>query len=303
MGDKRVWYGLDSGNEGDWNVNANWLDEEGVAADTPDNGDDVFFTSGSQDVIDVSGSLDQSGVALDSFTVGPKYTGTIGPLVDSVETPLKLGSITGEFRYGQKNGVAYIDGDSASTFADVIIETTDTVNPAIKFTNITITDLTMTGGKGTVYIDSTAEITGDIKMIGCRSATLELEAGSTVDADLTISDGRLLTYVDLTTITMFGGLVGYADAGAGTLTTLTMYDGTCKFKPTSDTTLINLIMYGGFFDARGATASDVTITNTTIYDSAIIDERNGLRNIDWENSIDAVGGIIQWNPDRIIDIS
>ena len=47
----RVWYGLTAGSIGEWNEPHNWLDEDGADAnDTPDATDDVYFTTGSQDV-------------------------------------------------------------------------------------------------------------------------------------------------------------------------------------------------------------------------------------------------------------
>ena len=86
-----------------------------------------------------------------------------------------------------------------------------------------------------------------------------------------------------------------------------MYGGICKWKvaPTStNQSLIDVLtMYGGFFDARGATEPSMTITDTTIYKGAIIDERNGLSNITYTNPIVTHGGVIMCDPFRTIEVN
>jgi hypothetical protein len=66
----KLWVGTDSGNEGDYSTAANWS-PSGVPVAT----DDVILANSSQDI---TAGLDQSAVALTSFTVDLSYTGLIG---------------------------------------------------------------------------------------------------------------------------------------------------------------------------------------------------------------------------------
>jgi hypothetical protein len=297
----RTWTGT---TDGDWEDNANWGGES-----FPTGGEDVFFTSGS---VSVDTTLDQSNIELASLTIGPKYTGTIG--IAATETPLKLGSIAGRITYGQKVGVCYISGDTSgadATFANVIVEATSTESPALNFVTCDITDLTMLGGKGTVYIGTGVDITSTILMIGCRSVTLEIDSAATIECNITISDGRLVTPIATNNLTMFGGLVEMADGGDGTTDTITIYDGIFKCKAPADTTITDLVVYQGFFDARGATApgmtqvagTGITITNTTVYEGGILDERNGLQNVTYSTAIKVRGGIVYLNAGRSMAIA
>tara|TARA_R110000824_G_scaffold226205_3_gene413903 strand:+ start:782 stop:1684 length:903 start_codon:yes stop_codon:yes gene_type:complete len=292
----RTWTGT---TDGDWEDDANWGGES-----FPTGGEDVFFTSGS---VSVDTTLDQSNIELASLTIGPKYTGTIG--IAATETPLKLGSIAGRITYGQKVGVCYISGDTSGAdaiFADVIVEATSTESPALNFVTCDITNLTMLGGKGTVYIGTGVDITSTILMIGCRSVTLEIDSAATIECNITISDGRLVTPIATNNLTMFGGLVEMADGGDGTTDTITIYDGIFKCKAPADTTITDLVVYQGFFDARAATApgmlqvagTGITITNTTVYEGGILDERNGLQNVTYSTPIKVRGGIVYLNAGR-----
>ena len=301
----RTWTGT---TDGDWEKDANWGGES-----FPTGGEDVFFTSGS---VNVDTNLDQSDIELASLTVGPKYTGTIGPLTGDpavTETPLKLGSIAGKITYGQKVGVCYISGDTSGAdaiFADVIVEATSTESPALKFVTCDITRLNIVGGLGTVYIGTGVDITSTILMVGCKSVTLEIDSAATIECNISISDGRLVTPIATDTITMFGGLVEMADGGDGTTDTITIYDGIFKCKAPADTTITDLVVYQGFFDARGATApgqtqvagTGITITNTTVYEGGILDERNGLQNVTYSTPIKVRGGIVYLNAGRSMDI-
>ena len=139
-------------------------------------------------------------------------------------------------------------------------------------------------------------------MVNAQSVTVEIGTGSDVSGlDVVMDDGRLLTYMVLEDITMTGGLLEYAVA-TGSCPSITMYDGTFKWKATGDNTIIALTMYGGFFDSRGATAYSMTLTDATLYEGAIFDERNGLKNTIYSNEIIMNGGIFKLNPTRTLDI-
>ena len=151
-------------------------------------------------------------------------------------------------------------------------------------------------------MSGTTEVTGAISIIGASSARLEIESGADMDtADLTMDDGRVVTYEELDTVTMFGGTCEFVN-NAGTTNAITMYGGTCRYKPTGETILTTLLMYGGFFDMRGCNAPTHTITNTTLYSGAMLDERNGLENCVYTNAL-TMGGIIKCDSGRQVTVS
>jgi len=278
----KTWVGTDTGNEGDWSVAANWS-PSGV----PVASDDVYFVSGSQDV---TAGLDQSAVTLLSLNFGTKYTG-------SIETALQIDATT--LDYANKIGTVILTG----TFTTANIQATAIDSPALKFTSATIATLRVTGGSGTVFVDSGSTVSSVIEMIGANSVRVEIESGATVSAaDITIDDGKFLTYEEVDTVTQFGGLVEFLNS-AGTTNAITMYKGKCKYKVTGATTLTTLIIYGGFFDTRGSNAPSHTITNTTVYAGGMIDERNGLENCIYINPVALNGGVVKCDFGREVTIA
>lgn len=266
--------------DGNWNTAGSWS-PSGV----PIAGDDVYFVSGSQDV--TTGA--SSSVVLASLNFGTKYTGSTVQLTTGATV----------VDYANKIGTVILEG----TYPTVNVQATASDNPALKFDDSTITNLRITGGSGTIYIDENSTITGEISMIGCRSARLEIQAGATVSAsDITIDAGTLITYEEVDTVTQFGGLIEFINS-AGTTNTITMYKGIVKYKVTGATTLTTLLMYGGFFDMRGSNAPSHTITNTTVYAGAMIDERNGLENTSYTNPIAMNGGVVKCDFGREVTIT
>jgi len=149
----------------------------------------------------------------------------------------------------------------------------------------------------------------NVYMVDCKGVTLEVGADTGIGTtDFFVGEGRLLLNVLAGTggITITNGLVEILGSGSVSLDSLTMYGGTVKWKltPTStNNTITEMTMYGGFFDARGATAAAMTITNATIYKGAIIDERNGLSNITYSNPIVTHGGVVMCDPFRTITVT
>ena len=283
----KVWLGTNTGNEGDWATDENWLDANGAVSVQPVTSDDVYFTSGSQDV---TTGLGQSAVTLGSLNFGTKWTG-------SIETALEINSTT--LDYASKVGVAFLEG----TFTTVNVQATSSGNPALKFEGSTIATINLTGGTGTVLIDATGEVSTAINMIGAKGATLQIDEGADVGgSDLTIDEGRVISYEELNTAVQYGGVIDF-EHSAGTTVSITIYEGTCRYKPTADVTLTTLTMYGGFFDMRGCTATTHTITNSTLYSGSLVDERNGLRNAVYTNAISAKGGIVKCDLGREVTIT
>jgi len=300
----RVWYGLTAGSIGEWNENHNWLDEDGADAnDTPDATDDVYFTTGSQDV--QADTVASSGITLGSLNFGVKWTGSfvtaVNPATGATTTDtLAVAEVNAtRLDYANKLGSVGLKG----TFTTVNVQATSTDSPALKLDDCPITTLSITGGSGTVLLAATTAVTGAINVIGAKSVRLEIEASTTVSAaDITMDSGRILCYEEIDTAVIFGGTLEMINA-AGTSDTITIYEGTCKYKPTAEVVLTNLIMYGGFFDLRGCNAPTHTIINTTLNSGSMIDERNGLANTTYTNPILVNGGVIKCDLGRQVTVT
>ena len=300
----RVWLGTFAGQIGNWQEGHNWLDEDGADAGVvPVADDDVYFTSGSQDV--QGNTVASSGVTLASLNFGVKWTGSVVAVVnpDTGETTtdtLATANINATtVDYANKLGSVGLDG----TFTTVNVQATSIDSPALKFEDSTITNLQITGGGGTIFIDENTTVSGNIDMIGAGSVKVEIQENATVSAaDVTIDDGIFLTYMGCDTITQYGGTVAILTS-TQTTNAITMYRGTCKYKPTDDATLTTLLLYGGFFDMKGCNAPTHTITNTTLYSGSMIDERNGLANAVYTNPILVNGGIVKCDLGRQVTVT
>jgi hypothetical protein len=266
--------------DGNWNTSGSWS-PSGVPVAT----DDVYFVSGSQSV--TTGA--SSSVVLNSLNFGTKWTGNAVKLTTSATT----------VDYANKVGTVILEG----VYTTVNVQATASDNPALKFDDSTITTLRITGGSGTIYVDENSTVTGEISMIGCKGARLEIQAGATVSAsDITIDAGKVVTYEQLDTLTQFGGTVTFANSD-GTTNAITLYKGIIKYQPTSTAVLTTLVAYGGYFDMRGCNSPSHTITNATIYSGSMIDERNGLSNTSYTNNILSNGGVFMPDLGRNIAVS
>jgi len=269
MADKQ-WIGTD----GAWGTAGNWS-PSGV----PVASDDVYITTGSDDI---TGS-DQSGVVLNSLTVGKGFTGSIG----SSGTKLQIESTN--FDYSGTGTSAYIDG----AFTTVTVQDTSTDANALNLYGSVgdIVTLRIIGGRGTLNIDSSCNITTTIEQIGADSITTNIADGTTIggSATLTMDSGKMELNQAVPTITIFGGeLVAALDSG--TVTTLNQYGGRIRWNPTASCTITTLTIYNGLFDSTDSTAPAFTITNTTVHESGRLDERSGLSNIAFTNPIAMEGG-------------
>lgn len=300
----RIWVGRTAASIGEWNENANWADEDGdTDGVVPAIGDDVYFVSGSQNV---QADTITPSLLLGSLNFGTQWTGSFVAVVDpvgdgviaNVDT-LTAGTMSATvLDFANKVGAVALTG----TFPTVTVQATSIASPALWFVTGAITDLKITGGSGTILVDAASSITGDIVMLGAKSARLEIEATATVSAtDITIDSGRIICYEQVATITQYGGLVEMRNLD-GTTGTYNLYEGTCKYKPTGAAVLTTLNNYGGFFDMRGCPSPSHTITNTTMYAGAFLDERNGLLNTIYQNPIQMNGGIMKCDLGRTVSV-
>ena len=300
----RVWKGTFTGQYGNWGEGHNWLDENGADAGVvPVASDDVYFTSGSQDV--QADTVVSSGLTLASLNFGTKWTGSFVTVVNATSgttttDTLAVAEINATtLDYANKVGSVGLKG----SFATVNVQATSTDSPALKLDDCPITNLSITGGSGTILLAATTAVTGAINMIGAKSVRLEIEASTTVSAaDITMDSGRVVCYEEIDTAILFGGTLEMVNA-SGTSGTITIYQGTCRYKPTAEVVLSNLMMYGGYFDMRGCNAPKHTITNTTLNSGSMIDERNGLANAVYTNPILVNGGIVKADLGRQVTVT
>ena len=300
----KIWYGLTATQIGNWAHAANWLDTAGdPAASVPADGDDIYFTTGSQDV--QASTISIASGSLDSLNFGTRWTGSFVTTVDATDgdttnDALAAGVVAADvLDYANKIGRVELTG----VIPIVKIQATSIDSPALKFNSCTIaTSLQITGGSGTVLIDDDCIVAADISLLGAKKARLEIEPKANMTgADVTIDSGRLISYEELATVTQYGGLVEMRN-DSGTTTTYTLYEGTCKYKPTGAAVLTTLINYGGFFDMRGCPSPSHTIGSTTMYAGAFLDERNGLLNTIYTTAIQMNGGIMKCDVGRTVTV-
>jgi len=275
----RTW---DGSVDGDWTITGNWVENV-----VPVSGDEVYIVSGSVD-IDAS---DQSAVDLDLLVVGSQYTGSIG----TAASPLQIGATVFDFA-----GMGSVN-HFAGVLDTVTVQNTGTSATALWLSESTIDTLRILGGNGTITIDDESTLTSKVEQIGATACTTDIASDTTFggSCELVIDDGVLELNKACPTITTFGGsLKATVD---GTVTTLNMYDGLVRWTPTEDCTITTLTVYGGKFDSSESTAPSFTVIDTTLFDG-IIDERSGLLNATWTNSVVMEGGLVYYDINRKVAI-
>lgn len=296
-----VWLGTFADAIGEWSEGHNWLDEDGADAGVvPTTGDDVYFTSGSQDV---QADTITPSVVLDSLNFGTRWTGSFVTEVDPTtgttdDDTLDVGVMSATvLEYAKKIGAVELTG----TYTTANVQATSVDSPALLFNSSTIPTLNITGGNGTIFVDRNTTLSGTVSMVGAKKARLELEVDATVNGvEVTMDAGRFITYNEIDKLFMYGGVVEFRNA-TGTTNLIDLYQGTIKYKPTGGAVLSALNAYGGFFDMRGCPSPSHTITAVTMYAGSMIDERNGLSNTTYTDPIVA-GGIIKCDLGRTVTV-
>ena len=280
----RTWTGDVSG---DWNTTGNW-DEGSV----PVNGDEVYIVSGSVSIV----GFDAADVTLDSLTVGAQYTGSIGT------SGGKMQISSTNFDYSGTGTSAYYE----VTYTTLTIQNTSTSDDALNLygDSDTITTLRILGGRGGINIDSSCNITTTIEQIGSDGVTTNIADSTTIGGSCTLAmdSGKLDLNQAIPTITIFGGeLVAALDTG--TVTTINQYGGRVRWNPTASCTITTLTLYNGLFDSKNSTSPAFTITNATVHEGGLIDERSGLENAVWTNPVAVEGGDIRYDSGRSVTIN
>jgi len=272
--------------DGDWGTTANWS-----PAQVPVSGDSVFIVSGSVDI----GGDDQNAVILAQLTVGTQYSGSIG----SSGTKLQISATA--FDYSGRGDTCYIEGD----FTTVTVQETSTNDNALNLYGEgadNITTLRILGGRGTINVDSTQELT-TIEQIGASGVTLVIADGTTMtSANLTMDSGIVKMNEAIATTTMFGGEC-ICSLDSGTITTFDIYAGKVRWNPTAACTITTLTIYTDLFDSRLSLSPTYTIGTCTIHEQGILDERSGLSNAVYTNPINCEGGQIRYDAGRVVTIS
>ena len=134
--------------------------------------------------------------------------------------------------------------------------------------------------------------------------TLNIADAATIGGSCTlVSDsGRLELNQAVPTITIYGG-VADIQLDSGTVTTLDQYGGRVRWIPTAACTITTLTLYGGLFDSRDSTAPLYTITNSTVHENGVIDERSGLENATYTTPINIEGGEVRYDSGRTITVT
>jgi hypothetical protein len=256
----KTWIGTDSGNAGDWGTAANWS-----GFTVPISGDDVIIANSSQDI---TGTLDQSAVALTSLTIDQSYTGLIGSAQADFLEIGTASAIIGQKRgsTGTYTGSKRLNLDFGTTTA-AQIKVYNTASRGqdqnrqplrIRAVNAS-TDLSIYGGTMSVSDDSSNSSTlGDIIVEG-GSITV---GDSVTLTNLTQSGGSITLQSSIVTAVIKGGTMNlYDSTSASTITTLTVSSsGSVNHFASGTITTLNL--NGGTVDLT-KTQSAKTITTVT----------------------------------------
>ena len=228
--------------------------------------------------------------------MGQKYTGNIGT------NGAKLQINATNFDYSGNSTSAYFEG----TFTTLTVQNTSSDAAALNLSgdSDTITTLRILGGRGTINVASSCSIVTTIEQIGAEGVTTNIADSTTIGGSctLTMDSGKFNLNQAVPTITVFGGELE-AVLDTGTVTTLEQYGGRVRWKPTASCTLTTLTLYSGLFDSRDSTAPEFTVTNTTVHENGVIDERSGVENATRTNPIAMEGGEVRYDSGRSVTIS
>jgi len=161
----------------------------------------------------------------------------------------------------------------------------------------TVTTLRVLGSNGIVTVADSSTVT-TLELIEARFA--EVIIGTSVtNTNITVSAGKVSTASNVTTAEAISGIL--VISGSATCTTLTQHS-SALVQYTTSGTLGTLVVNGGTFDLSQSTASSVIITNCTLFEGGIIDERSGLGGGIWTNGISASGGLVLTDIGRTISL-
>ena len=244
MANKR-WDGNTVSYVGDYSHAANWS-PSGV----PGAADVVVIPSGSASI---TTGLDQSAVAITSFTVERGYSGTIGSATANLQLDTTGFTFSG-------TGLAYVDLGSQTVSPQIYNTATATTgNRGLYLIGTGIATLSVMGGKvGLAFRHGTSATATTVRVVG-STAYLEVGTGTTL-TNAIVDSGELVVRCAFTTATVYSGTFTTEGTGAGT--TINLYAGTVT--PNSTGTITTINQYGGEVDYM-ASAAARTLTNYNPY--------------------------------------
>jgi len=157
--------------------------------------------------------------------------------------------------------------------------------------------LRVLGSNGTVNVADSSTVT-NLELIEATFAEV-IMGTSVTNTNITVSAGKVSTASNVTTAEVISGIL--VISGSATCTTLTQHS-TALVQYTTSGTLTTLTINGGTFDLSQSTASSVTITNCTLMEGGVVDERSGLGGGVWTNGIISKGGLVLTDIGRTITL-
>jgi len=281
MADSKLWVGASDV----WDLASNWS-----PAAVPVATDDVYITGGSQDIA----AADESDIALGRLVVGAGYTGNIGS-----GGALHIDATS--LDYSGQGSTANFKG----TYTTVTVQDTSPSTTALNLagSSDTIATVRILGGKGTVTLGATCEITGAIEQIGATGVTTLLQNGITLSTvDVTCDSGTLRMEETPTNLTVFGGEV-VAELNTGTITAVDIYGGRLRWNVTAAVAITTLVVYAGTFDSRDSAAPEFTIGTATVHEAGTLNEMSGLENATYTNPINLEGGNVLFDIGRQVSLT
>lgn len=287
------WVGTDSGNEGDFNVAANWynLGSGVVAAAPPSNGDSLLFTDSSQSMttnLDTLGTGGTNVMAL--LTIRQSYTGSIvgsaGEPFVCESTKVKIGQHSGP---GTPTGSPSISLNLGDQLAGVTVYNTGTAadgtSPALKMYGDNASN-TITVLRGKVGINTEVNTDGKYSKI-----TVAYVDKPNTDAYVWIGTPSDDTGIEaLPNVEVTGG-VCYLNAS--TTAAVTCRGGATTIQ--GNTTHVDIKATGGtvYYDSEGEISGGFYAS-----DAGIIDLARGLCSVTFAAADVFVdrGGVFKWDP-------
>ncbi len=254
-----------------WTTNANW--SLGVA---PVANDDVVFDGQATDGNQNCTIAINPAIALDSLTVGPNYTGTIGVAAGLKLSPTSIGTL-----YLSHTAPFYVD----TTITAAIIRDASTTVGECEIDGI-YTDLVIHKGNVTIVTGATM-LRLSVNFVSSRrtDAVVTIPAGCVI-VGATIAGGATVNSSPIGDLRMFGGELTHA---AGDITTLEQAAGTLNYEADGNTYTLGLAeLWGGTFDASNDPLPKV-IDTMIAWRPAIVDLANKMNNIVVNNPIVTFG--------------
>ncbi len=253
-----TWLGTDAGNEGRWDIPANWSTTGSVAA-IPVDGDDVVFGLNAQSI---TGGLDQNAVELNSLAFSNLYTGSVG----ANSTPLEIDALI--LTYAGQGTEAWIAGVFPQLDVNDAASGADSLHLSVVVTG----KLTISAGR-TVTLDGaissiggsyapTASVVAELivqSRPSLQSPTVIIESGCTITT-LRVENGTVTCSSPVATIEIYGGQLT-VDSGDVTIWRQSGGVGTWTAE---GATITDLEARGGVFNASTNVAVK-TITELWMY--------------------------------------